>query len=111
MSLGASAKPYPGMSTSRRRIGCPTSNKLSSCVRPGVFDVRASLLRLVSALSSELLPTFERPANAISGDVGVGQELQLGRRFQKLDRSGEQLARALFEFGVGGGLAHVLGTG
>ena len=64
-------------------------------MRPGVFDVRASALRLASALSSELLPTFERPAKAISGTVGIGQELQPRRRFQELDRPREQLAGAL----------------
>ncbi len=41
--------------------------KLSSCVRPGVLDVRARLLRLVNALSNDDLPTLERPANATSG--------------------------------------------
>ena len=40
---------------------------MSSCVRPGVCDVRARLVRPVSALMSEDLPTFERPAKAISG--------------------------------------------
>ena len=43
------------------------SKKMSSCVRPGVRDVRASAARPVSALTSEDLPTFERPAKAISG--------------------------------------------
>ena len=40
---------------------------MSSCVRPGVREVRARLRRPVSALMSEDLPTFERPAKAISG--------------------------------------------
>src|SRR5829696_4228453 len=44
----------------------PRSKKLSSCVRPGVCEVRASVLRPVSALTRLDLPTFERPAKAIS---------------------------------------------
>ena len=40
---------------------------MSSCVRPGVRDVRASAARPVSALMSDDLPTFDRPAKAISG--------------------------------------------
>src|SRR5262245_61362432 len=44
----------------------PPEKKISSCVRPGVCDVRARPLWLVSALISDDLPTFERPANAIS---------------------------------------------
>src|SRR5262245_5040966 len=43
-----------------------TSKKLSCCVRPGVCEVRASVLRPVSALTRLDLPTFERPAKAIS---------------------------------------------
>src|ERR1700712_3671978 len=66
------------MSTSRNASGSPTSKKLSSCVRPGVFDVRARLLRLVSALSSDDLPTFDRPANATSGTSAPGRCSSLG---------------------------------
>ena len=40
--------------------------KISSCVRPGVCDVRASARRPVSALIRLDLPTLERPAKAIS---------------------------------------------
>ena len=40
--------------------------KISSCVRPGVCDVRASARREVSALIRLDLPTLERPAKAIS---------------------------------------------
>jgi len=62
------------MSTSRSRgasaLG-PSAKKFSACVRPGVLEVRASALRLVSALMSEDLPTLERPAKAISG-VAIG---------------------------------------
>src|SRR3954467_1385149 len=40
--------------------------KISSWVRPGVCEVRASALRPVSALMRLDLPTLERPAKAIS---------------------------------------------
>ena len=40
--------------------------KLSCCVRPGVFEVRARVLRPVSALTRLDLPTFDRPAKATS---------------------------------------------
>src|ERR1051326_9343522 len=43
------------------------------CVRPGVLLVRASALRPTSALMALDLPTFERPANAISGGPGGGK--------------------------------------
>src|SRR6266545_723082 len=52
------------MSTSVR--GLPAPKKISSWVRPGVCDVRASALRPASALIRLDLPTFERPAKAIS---------------------------------------------
>src|SRR5262245_19565352 len=42
------------------------AKKISSCVRPGVCEVRARALRPVSALIRLDLPTLERPANAIS---------------------------------------------
>src|SRR6185437_13137641 len=42
------------------------SKILSSCVRPGVFEVRARLPLPVKALISDDLPTLERPAKAIS---------------------------------------------
>jgi hypothetical protein len=44
--------------------------KLISCVRPGVFEARASPLRPVSALIRVDLPTFERPGEADLGAVG-----------------------------------------
>src|SRR5690242_15194041 len=46
--------------------GPAAAKKISSWVRPGVCEVRASALRLVSALMRLDLPTLERPANAIS---------------------------------------------
>src|SRR6476646_6622727 len=51
--------------------------KTSSCVRPGVREMRARFLRPVSALIRLDLPTLERPAKAIStpridgSDAGV----------------------------------------
>src|SRR5438874_274508 len=52
------------MSTSTSSFG-PLKN-ISSWVRPGVREVRASALRPVSALIRLDLPTLERPAKAIS---------------------------------------------
>src|ERR1700742_2310517 len=46
--------------------GAGSSKKISSWVRPGVCEVRARLLRPVSALMREDLPTLERPAKATS---------------------------------------------
>ena len=80
------------MSTSRKASGVPTSKKFSSCVRPGVFEVRARPLRLASAFNSEDLPTFERPAKATSGTTGRGEVLELGRRLEEGDRAGEDLS-------------------
>ena len=48
-------------------------------------------------LSSDDLPTLERPAKAISGTVGIGQELQLRRRLQEGDRPGKELPGRLLE--------------
>src|SRR5215469_6072113 len=58
------------MSTSVRCAG--PEKKISSWVRPGVCEVRASALRPVSALIRLDLPTFERPANAISSPAMAG---------------------------------------
>src|SRR5882672_7131515 len=44
----------------------PPEKKISSRVRPGVCETRASALRPASALIRLDLPTLERPANAIS---------------------------------------------
>ena len=41
-------------------------------VLPGVWDTFASPLRLNSLFRSDDLPTFDRPANAISGRVEAG---------------------------------------
>src|SRR5689334_8210114 len=67
------------MSTRRRPFLSGPSKKISSWVRPGVCEVRASALRLVSALIRLDLPTLERPANAtsmpaIGGSVSIEGE-------------------------------------
>src|SRR6185312_14108017 len=54
--------------------GPPPVKKISSWVRPGVCEVRASALRLVSALIRLDLPTLERPANAISTPAAGGSD-------------------------------------
>src|SRR5260370_22262324 len=49
------------------RVSCDGRvNKISSCVRRGVCEVRASARRPVSALIRLDLPTLDRPAKAIS---------------------------------------------
>src|SRR5690349_9770260 len=70
------------MSTSRRPSLSGPSKKISSWVRPGVCEVRARLLRPVSALMREDLPTLERPAKAISspaigGNVSIDGAAQV----------------------------------
>src|SRR4051812_21652099 len=50
-----------------------TLKKLTSRVRPGVLLTRANFFRRMSRLSSDDLPTLDRPANAISGSVGSGR--------------------------------------
>src|SRR6476660_922484 len=69
------------MSTSRSPALSGPSKKISSWVRPGVCEVRASALRPVSALIRLDLPTLERPANAtsmpaIGGSVSIEGEAQ-----------------------------------
>src|SRR4030081_3489982 len=70
------------MSTSRKPASFGPSKKISSWVRPGVCEVRASALRPVSALIRLDLPTLERPANATSrlasgGRVSIDGEAQM----------------------------------
>jgi hypothetical protein len=43
------------------------------CVRPGVELVRANPRQFVSAFSKLDLPMFERPQNAISGNLSWGK--------------------------------------
>src|SRR5437016_6089401 len=52
----------------------PPVKKTSSCVRPGVREMRARLLRPVSALIRLDLPTLERPAKATSTPCIGGNE-------------------------------------
>src|SRR5215467_5885885 len=59
---------------STRVSGPAAAKKISSWVRPGVCEVRASALRLVSALIRLDLPTLERPANAISTPAMAGSD-------------------------------------
>src|SRR5580698_8558409 len=61
------------MSTTTRGSG--PLKKISSCVRPGVLEVRANALRPVNALMRLDLPTLDRPANAISGAAIAGSDL------------------------------------
>src|SRR5271169_444795 len=60
------------MSTSVSRSSA--EKKISSWVRPGVLEVRANPLRLVSALIRLDLPTLERPAKANSKPFIAGSE-------------------------------------
>src|SRR6516164_5377317 len=60
------------MSTSVTRSSA--EKKISSWVRPGVLEVRANPLRLVSALIRLDLPTLERPAKASSKPFIAGSE-------------------------------------
>ena len=53
-------------------------------MRPGVFETRASFLRPAIALSSDDLPTFDRPTNAISARVG-GQLAEIRGRKDELE--------------------------
>ena len=74
--------------------------KISSCVRPGVREVRASALRPVSALIRLDLPTLERPANAISVPRIGGSEAGEPAAATKLPVAGEQ-APAGLDFAAG----------
>jgi hypothetical protein len=49
-----------------------TSKKLMFAVRPGVLETLARALRPTSLLSSDDLPTFERPAKETSGSSASG---------------------------------------
>src|SRR5579864_1312748 len=60
------------MSTSVGRSS--EAKKISSWVRPGVRDVRASAPRLVSALMRLDLPTLDRPTKATSAPFIAGSE-------------------------------------
>lgn len=66
------ALPYPGMSSSTTLCSPPfvppIPNAFISRVRPGLDDVQHMFCPMI-ALSSELLPTLERPRNATSGST------------------------------------------
>ena len=68
--------------------------ELSSWVRPGVLDVRATAFR---CFWSELLPTFDRPANAISGTWAYRTNLSSGAGLSEERRRREELPRSLGE--------------
>src|SRR4029077_12153272 len=71
--------------------GPPAVKKINSWVRPGVCEVRASALRLVSALIRLDLPTLERPANAISTPSARGSD----SRDEGADRNRHSAANSL----------------
>ena len=73
--------------------------KISSCVRPGVCEVRASARRPVSALIRLDLPTLERPAKAISMPRIGGSASTEPAAAGELPVAREQLA-AGFDFGA-----------
>ena len=60
-----------------------------------MFDVRARLLRLVSAFKERALAHVRAAGERDLRHVRIGQELELGRRLQEIDRAREQLARPL----------------
>lgn len=75
------AFPYPGISSNTifdsPPLVPPIPNAFISRVRPGFDDVQHISLPM-TAFSSELFPTFERPRNATSGsddDSGVVRNL------------------------------------
>src|ERR1700723_479886 len=68
---------------STRVTRSPKLKKISSCVRPGVWEVRASDVRLGSALMSDDLPTLERPAKGISGPSVGGSPSDLAAAKKK----------------------------
>src|SRR5688572_8579403 len=95
---GTRAKPYPGRSASR--FPGSTSNKLTSCVRPGVLLVRAISLRRTMALIALDLPLLERPANAISApesspNAAAESALLMNRTWGYLDIAGGRRDRWL----------------
>ena len=80
------------------------AKKISSWVRPGVCEVRASALRPVSALIRLDLPTLERPAKAISSPRIGGSTSNVSGGVEELPVAREQLA-AGFDL-VGGEVGH-----
>ena len=98
--LGPGLRPCPWARRHSRSPACrPASGsgrpqkKISSWVRPGVCEVRASAFRPVSALIRLDLPTLERPAKAIS------MPRILRQRFERARRGGEIATAARTEGG------------
>ena len=83
---------------------------MSSWVRPGVFDVRARPERPVSALMSEDLPTFERPAKATSGGPTGGSALGLRGGEEEIAGTREELPSRFRPVLQGLGVGHTLGV-
>ena len=73
------------------------SKKLSSRVRPGVFEARARSFMPVSALISDDLPTLERPAKAISAPVDGRQLVELGHAQHESMRAARTASRPALE--------------
>ena len=88
-----------------REIAAPVK-KISSCVRPGVREVRASALRPVSALIRLDLPTLERPAKAISVPRIGGSDASEPAAATNCQSAGEQLP-AGFDLAAGELNCHV----
>ena len=83
---------------------------MSSCVRPGVREVRASAARPVSALMSEDLPTFDRPAKAISGAPIGGKPSERAAAKMNSHSPANSLRPASVQSGATVRFAHTLGV-
>ena len=75
-----------------------------SCVWPGVAETLASAFTPASILSSEDLPTFDRPMKANSGTSRAGQESRCGALIRNLAARAfmaveARKLRAISEFG------------
>src|SRR3954468_13917970 len=86
------------MSTSRSPALSGPSKKISSWVRPGVCEVRASALRPVSALIRLDLPTLERPANATSMPAIGGSVLIEGEAPMNFQTTAKRLRPSSISF-------------
>src|ERR1700674_4175753 len=93
------------MSTSRNPDLSGPSKKISSWVRPGVWEVRASALRPVSALIRLDFPTLERPANAISASVMAGRGAKDGAAAANCQSAANSLRPASISSSVNSGAA------
>ena len=83
---------------------------MSSCVRPGVCDARASAERPVSALMSEDLPTLERPAKAISGAPIGGRPSERAAAKKKSQGPAKSLRPISVQSALRPRLAHAAGA-